>query len=964
MNKLLLLFCFLVLINPSFSNQEKNNSDSDSLEVLLNKHNDTDTTRVILLNELAYSLIHTDADRLYKLSSEALELSVKLGYDSGEANSLWLLGYYHSYRENYEQTIDYFNKAIELYEKLGHYQNLADSYNNIGVVYQTKGYYQQALELYFKTLYVYEKLGDEEGKAMAYNNIGLIYHYFGDLPRTIDYYQKSLEISIQKNDKSGQALVFNNLGTIYQEKDDYTTARDNYLKSLQLYTETGDSLGILLGKLNLGSIYTALRDFEQALNLFNNGLEISIGMGARSYEGWFYLELARLYKAKNQSINKHHFSQKAFDIGKEISEAELTAESSFLLSNSFAEKKNYKQAYEYQMLYKSYNDSLTDFDNIRRSIGQEFEYNHQRKLELNRIEQEMKDAMLQAEIIRQTSIRNILLAAFLLVVILLIIIYRSYKKNKAANKVLKYQKSEIEEKKATLETQNNIIQESKDKFDAVLTAIPDMMFVQNKEGVFLDYFSTKNELLLLAPNEIIGKSMHDIYSSHAIEKFQNAFENSRVHKSVESVEYSVDVPSGEKYFEARIVYFENDKYLSIVRDISDRKLAEKEQGIKEELRKKVVLAEESLRFKKNFLANMSHEIRTPLSGILGMAEILSNTHLNEQQTDYLSTIVQSGESLREIINMVLDYSKIEAGKLNLNKEPFPFINIPENAEKFFKSICKKPIIFNQTIDPRLPPLIKADKLRLTQVVSNLISNAIKFTENGSIDFSAEQVTRNSENGQIEIKITISDTGIGISEEGIAKLYHPFSQIEDVDTRSFDGTGLGLAICREIVEMHDGRIGVESEINKGSNFWFTFQATVAANEPIKQKDRAKLPAVKIRNLRILLVEDKKVNQKVITLILKAPGHQITVAENGQKAIDIFHPEKFDLVIMDIQMPVMDGITATSRLREKYTKLPPIVGLSANAFEGDREKYMEQGLDEYLTKPLKKEEFENVVEKFFL
>ncbi|TVQ19104.1 MAG: response regulator [Bacteroidetes bacterium] len=985
MIKSLLIFWFLLVVSPSFSMQGNNIAYSDSLEVLLNEHKEPDIRRVTLLNQLAYSFIYTEAEKAYTLTREALELSETLEYDLGKAHSLWLLGYYYSHRENHETTISYYTDAIKLFDKIGDQQNLANSYNTLGAVYQTKGYFQQALEKYFKTLSIYEKLDEEEGMAVAYNNIGLIYHYFGDLPRTIEYYQKSLELSIQINDKSGQALVYNNLGTIHYEKEEYSAAKNHFLKSMLLYEETNEPLGILLGKLNMGGVYTALGYFEKALDMLNKGLGMSISLGARSWEGWYNLEFARFYEEINQSFEKQTFSQIAFDIGSEISDAELIAESSWLLSNIFAEQEDFKQAYEYQMLYRSYKDSLIDIDNIRRGIGQEYEYHHERELELNRIEQQLRDTMLQTKIKRQKSIRNIMLVAFLVVAMLLIIIHRSYRKNKEANKDLEYQKGEIEEKRTILETQNkeiiktneelnslkqnlveqnSIIQESKDKFDAVLTAIPDLMFVQNKEGVFLDYFSTRNQPLLLPHDEIIGKSMHDIFSAHTVEKFQNAFANSRENKSVEIVEYAVNLQLEKKFFEARIVHFENEKYLSIARDISDRKQAEKEEEVKEELRKKVFLAEESLRFKQNFLANMSHEMRTPLSGILGMVEILTNTRLDEQQSDYVSTIMQSGENLREIINMVLDYSKIEAGKFKLKIKPFSFSSIPENTEKLFNSICKKPIVFQHTTDPELPLFIEADKLRITQVVSNLISNAVKFTEKGSITFLAELVTKDSGSGQIEIKITISDTGKGIAEEAIDTLFQPFSQIEDIDTRHFEGTGLGLAICREIVEMHGGRVGVQSTLDKGSSFWFTFLATEALVDQNEQKVKIKKPTEKKGNLRILLVEDKKVNQKVITLTLKNLGHQITIAEHGQKAIEIFHPDEFDLVLMDIQMPVMDGITATTLLRKKYTQLPPIVGLSANAFEGDREKYMKQGLDEYLTKPLRKEEFKEVVEKFFL
>jgi len=398
-----------------------------------------------------------------------------------------------------------------------------------------------------------------------------------------------------------------------------------------------------------------------------------------------------------------------------------------------------------------------------------------------------------------------------------------------------------------------------------------------------------------------------------------------------------------------------------IRDITERKLMEHERQENEILEEKIAMAEESLKFKQNFLANMSHEIRTPLTGVLGMIDILEKTSLSETQKDYLNIIKSSGENLREIINQVLDYSKIEAGKISINSGVMEFKTLPENAVSLYENSVKAGIKLHYITDPKIPALIVADKSRLAQVLNNLVSNAAKFTSRGSITINSLLMPNHSEKSCVMIKIEVKDTGIGIPDDLQKKLFIPFSQIEAIDTRHYEGTGLGLSICKQLIEMMGGQIGVESEVGKGSTFWFSFPALVAHAVGAPETE---LPdPVTNKTLRILLAEDKVVNQKVITLMLTAMGHEVEIVSNGQQALEYFEPGKFDLILMDIQMPVMDGITATQNLKQNHTNLPPIVGLSANAFEGDREKYMTLGMDEYLTKPVKKDDFEGLIRKLF-
>jgi PAS domain S-box-containing protein len=378
---------------------------------------------------------------------------------------------------------------------------------------------------------------------------------------------------------------------------------------------------------------------------------------------------------------------------------------------------------------------------------------------------------------------------------------------------------------------------------------------------------------------------------------------------------------------------------------------------------KLKIAEKSTEFKKNFFANMSHEMRTPLTGIIGTTELLLNTRLDVQQKDFVNTIRISGENLRETINEILDYSKIEAGMARINPVVFASNTLFNHASKLFASVCQKNIELQTWIDEQLPPYVSADLNRINQILTNLVFNAVKFTPKGKIMLSA-QIDKFLEGKQILIKIKVTDTGIGIRPEAQKVIFEPFYQerfMDASDTQQFEGTGLGLPICRELSELLQGEIGVISEPGHGSTFWFTFIAH-KSEKPIEDEQLINvIPELIPEKLNILLVEDKAVNQKVIKLLLGSLGHTVTLATHGQEAINIYEPERYDLILMDIKMPVMDGITATQKLKEKYQTLPPIVGLSANAFEGDREKYMALGMDEYLTKPFKTNDFVEMATK---
>ena len=389
-----------------------------------------------------------------------------------------------------------------------------------------------------------------------------------------------------------------------------------------------------------------------------------------------------------------------------------------------------------------------------------------------------------------------------------------------------------------------------------------------------------------------------------------------------------------------------EKFIFTFQDITQQKR-------NEQLKREVEIADHTAQIKQQLLANMSHEIRTPMTGIMGMSEFLLASPLNSEQRDYVSTIRKSSQSLLNIINDILSLSKLEAGKMKLIYKKFNFCNTINDVKALFIAHSKeKNIDLSIHCHQDIPKYIKADENRIKQVLTNLLSNALKFTDKGSISIKCA-IQKFLEN-KLLIKVEVIDTGIGIDKKDQNKLFSLFSQVDASLSRNYEGAGLGLSISRELVKLMGGEIGVVSEKGKGSNFWFTFFAekTGISDEPVKEEKTASLKELDLK-LKILYVEDMFVNQKVISMMLKNAGCEVIIANNGKEALEIFDETRFDLVLMDVQMPVMDGVEAVKQLRKNYQDLPPVIGLSANALEGDAEKYIAEGMDDYLSKPVSKD-----------
>jgi PAS domain S-box-containing protein len=490
-----------------------------------------------------------------------------------------------------------------------------------------------------------------------------------------------------------------------------------------------------------------------------------------------------------------------------------------------------------------------------------------------------------------------------------------------------------------------------------------LIYTLDLKGYLLSVNPAFGETLGYTGEELIGKRVTDFIPSKEADKFLPEYLDKLADREKVKGVLKILHKDGRKIFLLYQNYSVREEGLSpyiigFAQDITERIKAEQELLIAKKNTENIAQAKEI------FLANMSHEIRTPMSGILGIAGLLSKTNLNDQQRNYTKLITESANNLLAIVNDVLDIEKIALGKFEIENVVF---GITEKITTTIQSFQYKAeekglqLIFENRLPPEL--IVNGDPFRLSQILNNLLSNSLKFTTEGRILVTASVEAR--EVATVKIKFTVTDTGIGIEADRLPVIFDPFVQASTATTRKYGGTGLGLSICKSIIELQGGEIFVHSEIDKGTVFTFIIPYSVSSAEMLKTEVQENTNIRKIEKGKILVAEDVELNQFLAKHILESWGIMVDIANNGKEAVDLVKQNFYDLILMDIQMPEIDGIEATRIIRKTEDPVKssiPIIALTANALKGDDQRYLAAGMNDYITKPYTEEKLFKIISKY--
>ncbi len=515
--------------------------------------------------------------------------------------------------------------------------------------------------------------------------------------------------------------------------------------------------------------------------------------------------------------------------------------------------------------------------------------------------------------------------------------------------------------------------ESEERLRQIFENSPDAVFVLDREGNIISANSCASKLVKMPKQELLTKRVHDFapeaFHDDVDENMEKWFLGQM--DQCEGVSKATDGSIKPIDMTGSLQHIGGKQVLQLhVRDITLRKEAEEKihaarqlaEDAKEMADHSREMAENASVAKSEFLANMSHEIRTPLNGIVGMAQLMADTKLSSEQNNCIETILQSTSGLLKIINHVLDISKIEAGQMDVRKSTFSLRDMCDNLFYMFNPQADQSgVRLKCECQDNVPPYLIGDEGLIEQVLVNLLGNALKFTHQGSVVLNIE--CHKIEPAGAELYFQVIDTGIGINPATQATIFDKFTQVDGSAKRLYGGTGLGLAICKQLIELMGGKIGLLSSIGEGSSFFFNLTLPQASH-PTAIKEVKVQKQITKPNVKVLLVEDNKVNQKVAIAILKKAGCEVDAADNGQDAVQQIAANTYDVVLMDCQMPVMDGFEATARIRAMQEPLRsiPIIAITAHAMKDDRQKCIDSGMDDYIPKPVNRQALIDLINKY--
>ncbi|MCP3674725.1 MAG: tetratricopeptide repeat protein [Gammaproteobacteria bacterium] len=870
------------------------------------------------LNALGISyFVSGDSNAAIDYHSQSLVISEKLGDKKMMATSLNNLGITYQRKADYPKAIDYFTRSAAINEKLELYKASGSSLTNLGVIYATLGDYSKALDYHYRGLSIYENnsglsINDKQNyKYMisgSLNYIGVIYTHQGNYAKAIEYFTRSLVLSEEIKHKHNISKTLSLIGDIYVQQENYEDALGYFFRSLRLAEEMGRNDGIANALNSIGTVYQKQVDtisesgntkliaakYASIIDFLERSLTINEEIGNKSRIVDNIINLGSVHNRLGDSITAMKYFKRSLSIAEEIT---------YIIGVT-------KSTNNIGAVYKTRGDSAL-------AKGEISFASTQYKKAIDTIQHALRLAQELGEVTEVKKASKYLFELYK--------IKEQYMQALAMYELYIATKSDINNK----QNQREVIRQSY-KYEYEKKAIADSIRSderQKLQATLLRESKTWQQYLMLILGLLI-LFIVIIYNRFLVTNKQ------------------------------KLIIAEQNRKLAIAAEVA--KAANKS--------------------KSDFLASMSHDIRTPMNAIIGMTYLAMKTDLDSKQMGYIKKTSISAQNLLGLVNDILDFSKIEANKLEMESIDFDLDTVIRDVLDLISfQASDKNINVSLNIDSNIPSLLIGDPLRLRQVLINLLNNAVKFSyKRGSIVLTVQLDSQVDE--KLVLVFTVKDNGIGISAEQKKKLFTPFTQADDSITRQYGGTGLGLSISQKIVRLMGGEIEVKSKEGVGSTFRFTASLNLQEDnqfqkEPLTEQDEATDiddseqgevtdiddseqdevtdidDSKGLRNAKILLVEDNQMNREMLDEILTMSGIKVVTANNGQEALDVLSKEHIDGIIMDCQMPVMNGYEATRRIREQEDfKALPIIALTGNAMESERQKVIAIGMNDIITKPI--------------